>query len=259
MPVACSSQSLTGQEGSIYFSPSGTKWCLQDYSDFPSGTDITVPAGSDYRVNDPIKFTVVGTATLDSALTAGTVYYVTNLGTNKIKVSASAGGTAITLQGDGGTGSANKSGHINVAYSEAAAVASVREFSINIERELLDVTTLPGGVTAASKYAPFRSNQPGFASATGTMTVYFTDSQTSLANRLLGNVVLKSQEGAAVKLYVNCVDNGSGSVDDANSIYVDADVTITGLDLTVNPDDPTTAELSFNLLNPRHLFSTSLT
>ena len=91
------------------------------------------------------------------------------------------------------------------------------------------------------------------------MTVYFTDSQTSLANRLLGNVVLKSQEGAAVKLYVNCVDNGSGAVDDANSIYVDADVTITGLDLTVNPDDPTTAELSFNLLNPRHLFSTSLT
>lgn len=259
MPVACSSQSLTGQEGSIYFSPSGTKWCLQDYSDFPAGTDITVPAGSDYRVNDPIKFTVVGTATLDSALTAGTVYYVTNLGTNKIKVSASAGGTAITLQGDGGTGSANKSGHINVAYSEAAAVASVREFSINIERELLDVTTLPGGVTAASKYAPFRSNQPGFASATGTMTVYFTDSQTSLANRLLGNVVLKSQEGAAVKLYVNCVSNGSGGVDDANSIYVDADVTITGLDLTVNPDDPTTAELSFNLLNPRHLFSTSLT
>ena len=259
MPVACSSQSLTGQEGSIYFSPSGTKWCLQDYSDFPSGTDITVPAGSDYRVDDPVKFTVVGTATLDTALTAGTVYYVTNLGTNKIKVSASAGGTAITLNGDGGTGSANKSGHINVAYSEAAAVASVREFSINIERELLDVTTLPGGVTAASKYAPFRSNQPGFASATGTMTVYFTDSQTSLANRLLGNVVLKSQEGAAVKLYVNCVSNGSGGVDDANSIYVDADVTITGLDLTVNPDDPTTAELAFNLLNPRHLFSTSLT
>ena len=124
---------------------------------------------------------------------------------------------------------------------------------------MLDVTPLPSGVTGASKYAPFRANQPGFASATGTMTVYFTDSQTSLANRLLGNVVLKSQEGAAVKLYVNCVDNGSGGVDDANSIYVDADVTITGLDLTVNPDDPTTAELSFNLLNPRHLFSTSLT
>ena len=76
MPVACSSQSLTGQEGSIYFSPSGTKWCLQDFSDFPAGTDITVPAGSDYRVDDPVKFTVVGTATLDTALTAGTVYYL---------------------------------------------------------------------------------------------------------------------------------------------------------------------------------------
>mgnify|MGYP001452283217 CR=1 FL=1 len=181
------------------------------------------------------------------------------MGTNKIKVSATAGGTAITLNGDGGTGSANKSGHINVAYSEAAAVASVREFSINIERELLDVTTLPGGVSGVSKYAPFRNMQGGFATASGSMTVYFTDSQTSLANRLLGNVLLKSQEGAAVKLYVNCVDNGSGGVDDANSIYVDADVTITGMNLNVNPDDATTGELTFNLVNPRHMFSTSLT
>ena len=88
MPVACSSQSLTGQEGSIYFSPSGTKWCLRDYSDFPSGTDITVPAGSDYRVNDPLKFSVVNTATLDSALTANSVYYVTNVSSDKIKVRA---------------------------------------------------------------------------------------------------------------------------------------------------------------------------
>ena len=144
-------------------------------------------------------------------------------------------------------------------YSEAAAVAQVREFSIDIERELLDVTTLPGGASGVSKYAPFRNQQGGFATASGSMTVYFTDSQTSLANRLLGNVLLKSQEGAAVKLYVDCVDNGSGGVDDASSIFVDADVTITGMSLNINPDDPTTGEVQFNLNNPRHMFSTSLT
>ena len=61
MPVACSSTALTGQEGSIYFSPAGTKWCLQDYTDFPSGANgVTVPSNHDFRVNDPVKFSVVG-------------------------------------------------------------------------------------------------------------------------------------------------------------------------------------------------------
>ena len=259
MPVACSSSALTGQEGAIYFSPAGTKWCLKDFTDFPSGTDVKVPTNADYRVNDPIKFAVNGVATLDSALTAGTTYYVTTIGSGTIKVSASLGGTAITLNGNGGTGSADKLGHIDVQYSAAEAVAQVREFSIDIERELLDVTTLPGGVSGVTKYAPFRNQQGGFATASGSMTVYFTDSQTSLANRLLGNVLLKSQEGAAVKLYVDCVDNGSGVPDDSSSILVDSDVSITGMNLSVNPDDATTAELSFNLTNPRHMFSTSLT
>ena len=260
MPIACSSSALTGQEGAIYFSPGGTKWCLKDYTDFPSGANgVTVPSSHDFRVNDPVKFSVVNTATLDTALTAGTTYYVIATTATTIKVATAAGGTNIALNGDGGTGSADKTGHINVQYSEAAAVAQVREFSIDIERELLDVTTLPGGVSGVSKYAPFRNQQGGFATASGSMTVYFTDSQTSLANRLLGNVLLKSQEGATVKLYVDCVDNGSGGVDDASSIFVDADVTITGMSLNVNPDDPTTGEVSFNLNNPRHMFSTSLT
>ena len=108
MPVACSSSALTGQEGAIYFSPAGTKWCLKDFTDFPSGTDVKVPTNADYRVNDPIKFAVYGVATLDSALTAGTTYYVTTIGSGTIKVSASLGGTAITLNGNGGTGSADK-------------------------------------------------------------------------------------------------------------------------------------------------------
>ena len=90
------------------------------------------------------------------------------------------------------------------------------------------------------------------------MTVYFTDSQTSLANRLLGNVLLKSQEGASVKLYVDLVDNGSGAVDDTNSTYIDSDVSITGMSLSVTPDEATTAEMSFNLTNPRKIFSTTL-
>ena len=256
MPVACSTSALTGQEGSIFFEPAGTAWCLLDSTDFPAGTDITVPAANDYRVGDEVVFTEEGTAVIDSALTAGTSYFVVARTDTSIDVSATAGGTAITLNGDGGTGTADTPGaanHINISPAEFAVVCSVREFSVEITREELDVTTLPCSVGGGSKYAAFRKTQAGYASGTGTMTVYFTDSQTSLANRLLGNVMLKSQEGASVKLYVNTVSDGAGGVDDAASLFIEADISITSMSLSVNPDDATSAELSFNILNPKNV------
>jgi len=90
------------------------------------------------------------------------------------------------------------------------------------------------------------------------MTVYFTDDQSSLANRLLANTLLKSQEGARVKLYVNTVSDGTGGVDDAASLYIESDITITSLSLSVNPDDPTSGELSFNIINPTNVLGAVL-
>ncbi len=56
MPISCNSSALTGQEGSIYFQPAGTMFCLLDYTDFPAGTSITVPTTNDYVVGDPVTF-----------------------------------------------------------------------------------------------------------------------------------------------------------------------------------------------------------
>ena len=56
MPVACSTSALTGQDGSLYYTPSATKFCLLDYTDFPAGTSITVPAQHDFRIGDPVVF-----------------------------------------------------------------------------------------------------------------------------------------------------------------------------------------------------------
>ncbi len=265
MPISCNSSSLTGQEGSIYFQPAGTKFCLLDYTDFPAGTAITVPTTNDYQVGDPVTFAVEGGATLDTALTAGTAYYIVVSTSSTIQVSASSGGSAITLNGDGGTGSADTPGsanHISIDYAEYAAVCQVREFSLDITREELDVTTLPCGIgsTVAAKFAPFRSTQSGYASGSGSMSVYFTDDQTSLANRLLGNVLLRSQQGASVKLYVNTVSNTAGTaVDDAASLYIESDITMSSMNLSVNPDDPDTAELSYTIINPTVFLGTTLT
>ena len=126
-------------------------------------------------------------------------------------------------------------------------------------REELDVTTLPCSVAnAGSKWAAFRTIQAGYASGTGTMTVYFTSDQSSLANRLLSNVLLRSQEGASVKLYINTVSDGSGGVDDANSLYIESEVNINSMSVTVNPDDPTSAELAFTVINPTNIFGNAV-
>jgi hypothetical protein len=265
MPVACSTSALTGQEGSIYFQPAGTRFCLLDHTDFPAGDDITVPSNHDYKVGDPIVFNEEGTASIDTAITAGETVFVVATTETTIQVSATAGGTAITLNGDGGTGAQDTAGaanHISVAYAEFAAICAVREFSVSIERESLDVTTLPCGVGAGGgKYAAFRRTQAGYGSGTGSMTVYFSDSQVSLANRLQGNVLLKSQEGARVRLFVNTVSDGAATPapDLQDSLYLEADISINSMSLSVNPDDATTGELEFSILNPTHILGADLT
>ena len=258
MPVACSTSALTGSEGSVYFTPAGTKYCLLA-ADFPGGTSITVPASNDYRVGDPVIFTVEGGATIDSGLTAGTQYYVVAATSTSIDVSATAGGTAVTLQGDG----EDNGGHIGVAYDPFGAICSCKEWSISIEREELDVTTLPCGVGASAesaKYAPFRSTQPGYATGTGEMTVLFSNNDLALSTRLLDNIMLKSQDGARVRLFLNTVSDGAATPapDLTASMYIEADITMTGMDTSVNPDDPTEASVSFSINNPTHLFKTSL-
>ena len=268
MPVACNTSALTGQDGAVFFEPAGTEFCLLDYTDFPAGTNITVPTDNDYQLGDPVAFYEEGTANLDGNLTASTVgsvtpYYVVNIAADRssISVSATSGGTAITLAGDGGTGSADTPGaanHIKIEYAEFGAICQVREFSLEISREELDVTTLPCGPQSASRFASFRKIQPSYASGTGSMTVYFTDDQTSLANRLISNVLLKDQQGAKVKLYINAVYSG-GSVDDTASMYFEGGIRLTSMSMSANPDDPTTAEMSFSIVNPTHLLNTDIT
>ena len=270
MPVACSQSVLAGSDGSVYYTPAGTKFCLEDFVDFPDGDDITVPSQHDFRVGDPVNFFEEDGGALDKALTASTesngvytltTYYVVAKTATTIQVSATKGGTAISLAGDGGTGSANSAGHIKIQYGPAEASCMVREWSCSFEREELDVTTLPCGVTSneASKYASFRKTTPGYVSATGEMTIYFIDDDTALSNRMLDNIMLRSQEGAAVRLFVNTIANSAGDAPELSaSNYIEAEVRLTSMEVGVNPDDPTEASVGFTIQNPTHLFKTSL-
>ena len=75
------------------------------------------------------------------------------------------------MNGDGGTGSADNElpAHINIRLADWFSVCGVREFSLDISRDELDVTTLPcadGGDEGCQRLAAFRSTQAGYASAT---------------------------------------------------------------------------------------------
>ena len=90
------------------------------------------------------------------------------------------------------------------------------------------------------------------------MTVQFTDDQTSLANRLLGNSMARNQEGAAVRLFVSTRDDGTGELDLDNSLYIEGPIPIQGFSVSINPEDATTAELNFSFSGqPTHLFDFS--
>jgi hypothetical protein len=260
VPVSCSTSALSGADGLIQFKPAGTSACLLDHSDFAAGTSIKVPRSSDFHVGDPVVFTAAGTAKLDTGLTAGTTVFVVAVGTGTIDVSATKGGTAITLNGDGGTGTADTAGaanHIELAYASFEAVCQVREWSLDLSRETIDTTTLPCSVGAGSKYASFRTQTGGFASGEGSLSVLFTADQASLANRLMANAMLKDST-AAVKLYVNAVAGGA-TIDDTASSYFEGEISLQGFSISVNPDDAITAEISFSLAaQPKAIFGVTL-
>ena len=294
MSNLCSDSVLTGQEGTILFTPPGTSACVRDFAPFFLQR-VYLTCGVNFIVGDKIKFEEEDGGNLDSALTASTMeaglggvdeefgvapmttteYYVVSTGIAKssdvdalgnsqgglpyIQVSAIENGTPITFQGDGGTGSDNKPlpAHINISLSEYQSVCGVRDFSIDVSRDELDVTTLPCAEdvpgTGCDTLVEFRKTQAGYATATGTMTVYFTCDQTNISNRLLSSSILRNQGGAKVKLYV-CATYEGGVLVDSKSLFVEADITISGLSFSVNPDDATTAELSFSVRKMTSMF-----
>ena len=255
MPVACSTSALTGQDGSLYYTPAGTKWCLLA-ADFSDGDDtITVDARHDFRVGDPVAFAIEGTATLDGGLSVDQSYTIATVAGNKITL------TGVTIAGDGTDGD----GHIKIFYDPYGAVCQIQSWDLEITREELDVTVLPCGVgtggATSGKYAKFKKFQPGYADGSGSITVIFTDNDDALGQRMLDNVMLSSQEGARVRLFMNTISDGAtpAAPDLAASMFIEADISMNSMSVSINPDDPTTAEIGYKVSNVSHLFKTDIT
>jgi hypothetical protein len=238
---------LSGTSGALYYKPAGTTGTFGE-SNVTSGSDeIVVQTFLNFRVGDPVKFSVVnsqtggsGSGTLPAGITAGTTYFVITYtaSTGVLKVSATAGGASIDITDDGTVAAPNE---FQVDYADFAVVGQVRDWSFEISRAEIDVTTI--GQTPG-QYVPFRTYISGFGDGTGTATVYMTNEDAALSNRMIQDVLQRQQDGAAFKLYTDRVFSG-GTLSDTLSRSISFDAVLTSASLNINPDDAQSVTVNF--------------
>ncbi len=246
---------LSGTSGALYYKPAGTTGTFSP-SDVTIGTEtMVVQAYLNLKAGDPVKFKVVdsstggaGTGTLPAGLTAGTTYYIKTYtaSTGAMTVSATNGGSAVNLTDVGTAAAPNE---FEVYYNDYASVGQVQSWSFEVTRSEIDVTTI--GQTVG-QYAPFKTYISGFADGSGSASVYVTDEDAALSNRLVEDVLQRQQVGAAFRLY----QDKQGTEALSRSISMDA--VLLSASFSVNPDDAQMVEVAFRPNNaPTFDLSTS--
>jgi hypothetical protein len=233
---------LSGTSGALYYKPAGTTGTFGE-TDVNVGTDvITVESYLNLKAGDPVKFRLInnqtggaGSGTLPTPIDANTTYYVLSYSatTGALQVSTSAGGLAVNISDDGTAVTPNE---FEVYYADFAAVGQVQSWSFEISRAEIDVTTI--GQTVG-QYAPFRAYIPGFADGSGTASVFVTNEDVALSNRMVEDVVQRQQVGCAFKLYT---DKQSS---EALSRSISMDAVLLTASLNINPDDAQMVEITF--------------
>ena len=235
---------LSGTSGALYYSPAGTSSTQIAAADFPAGsggdtTQIQVGTHLGFRVNDPVTLAYPGGATVTNAIAAGDKFVKTyDASTGEMTLSATAGGAALTASA---APSGFGSNFASITFTEPQVVGSVREWSFEITRAEIDVTSIGQTVTAT---APFRTFISGFADGSGSASVYSTDDDTLLSSRMVEDVIQRVQTGAKVRLYIDRQMSGA-NVDQTKSRSILADIILTSASFNVNPDDGQVVEIAF--------------
>ena len=246
---------LSGTSGALFYKPAGTNGTFRETGVNASTNVITTQAYLNLKAGDPVVFSVVnsqtgatGSGTLPAGITAATTYYALayTAATGALTVSGTLGGTILDITDDGTAVSPNE---FQVEYAAYASVGQVQSWSFEISRAEIDVTTI--GQTAG-QYAPFRAYIPGFADGTGTATVYVTNEDAALSNRMVEDVLQRQQVGCGFKLYTDKQST------EALSRSIAMDAVLLSASLNINPDDAQQVEITFRPSGaPTFDFSTS--
>lgn len=238
---------LSGISGAFYYKPAGTQATFTESSVNTTTNVINIGAAFNFKPGDPVKFRLVntqtggaGTGTLPDPLSDATTYYVISYdsATGDLQISTSIGGSAVDLDDSGTAASPSK---FEVYYANYAVVAEVRDWSLEVSRSEIDVTTI--GQTLG-QYVPFKKYISGFGDANGSANVYMTDEESGLANRIVQDVLLRKQVGASMRLYMDRVEV-SGVIDEVKSRSIEMAVSLTSASLNVNPDDAQSIAINF--------------
>jgi hypothetical protein len=238
---------LSGTSGALYYKPAGTLGNFRPANVTTANGQIVVDTFLNFKVGDPVRFSVVntqtgatGTGTLPAGVVAGTTYFVIGYApaTGIMTVSATAGGTSVTLTTQGTAAAPNA---FQVEYADYAVVGSVRDWSFEISRSELDVTTI--GQTPG-QYAPFKTYIAGFADGSGSATVYMTDEDAALSNRMIEDVLQRKQVGCAFRLYTDRVMSAS-TVSETASRSIAMNAVLTSASLAIDPDNAQSVAINF--------------
>jgi hypothetical protein len=233
---------LSGTSGALYYKPAGTTGTFGETNVSIADDEITVQTYLNLKVGDPVKFRVVnsqtgaaGSGTLPAPISSATTYYVLSYvaATGVLTVSTSAGGSILAITDDGTIAAPNE---FEVYYADYAAVGQVQNWSFEISRAEIDVTTIG---QAVGQYAPFKAYIPGFADGNGSASVFVTNEDSALSNRMVEDVLQRQQVGCAFKLYT---DKGST---EALSRSIAMDAVLLSATLNINPDDAQMVEITF--------------
>jgi len=250
---------LSGTSGALYYKPAGTRGTFAPADVSTANDTVTVETFLNFKVGDPVKFSVVNqqggtpSGTLPTGITAGTTYFVIGYtaSTGVLQVSATLGGSTISITAAGTATSPNE---FQVAYGDYAVVGQVRNWTFDIERSEIDVTTI--GQTPG-QFVPFRSYIAGFGDGSGSADVYMTNEDAAMSNRMIQDVLQRQQGGAAIKLYIDRVYSG-GSLSDTLSRFIEFDAVLTSASMNVNPDDAQSVAVNFRpAATPSFDFSTT--
>lgn len=233
---------LSGTSGALYYKPAGTTGTFGETNVSVANDEITIQPYLNLKVGDTVKFRVVnsqtgaaGSGTLPAPISSATTYYVLSYtaATGVLTVSTSAGGTILAITDDGTLAAPNE---FEVYYADYAAVGQVQNWSFVISRAEIDVTTIG---QAVGQYAPFKAYIPGFADGNGSASVFVTNEDSALSNRMVEDVLQRQQVGCAFKLYTDKAST------EALSRSIAMDAVLLSATLNINPDDAQMVEITF--------------
>ena len=230
---------LSGTSGALYYKPAGTSATFKAANVTNADNEINIGTYLNFQVDDKVSFGTGTGGTLPAGLSASTDVFIRTYtaSTGVATFASTAGGSELALTDDGTDGTTP----FTIDFAEFQSVGNVNAWSFEVTREEIDVTSIGGTL---GQNAPFRSFITGFADGTGSCTVFTTDDDTTIASRLIEDVIQRKQSGATFKLYTD-LTLSSGSPDDTASTSIEMEAVLTSASYSVNPDDAQSVEINF--------------